>query len=49
MNGVHCQTRAAATAISGISEVHSGWAIPSIPKRFPNQLSAPLKSPYSGL
>ncbi len=49
MNGVHCQTRAAATAIRGISEVHSGWTMESMPKRFPNQVNAPLNRPYSGL
>ena len=26
MNGVHCQTSDASTAISGMSEIQSGWA-----------------------
>lgn len=49
MNGVHCHTSEASTAISGISDVHSGCATVSMPNSSPNQVSAPLNSPYSGL
>ncbi len=49
MNGVHCHTRAATTAASGIDDIQSGWTTSSMPKSEPNQLSAPLNRPYSGL
>ena len=46
MNGVHCQTSEASTAISGMSESQSGWA-GVVAEEPPGQ--DPLNSPYSGL
>ena len=49
MNGVHCHTSAASTAISGMPDIQSGWAGVSSPKSPATQVQAPLSSPYSGL
>lgn len=49
MNGVHCQTRAVATAASGMSEIQSGCPGLSTPNSPANHAQAPFSRPYSGL